>query len=953
MSKEELDKEIKALNSKLDNLLKEDTEPKEEKHDEVSEPPHFEDFVQSGQTDMPSAPAPEFQTKKKHGIIDSILSLGKKKETPRLSADIKVKMIHVNEDEDFWNIPNPDETHEMHETQTPEVAVSVDDRPEDITQEIIVSDAISNEEQKVSIKTKNESVSPSQYFRLKNGSEIRNLNELFGAVKTMDDMDFSHHVNEVKNDFAVWVRDVLKENWLADDLSRTSSRVEFQNVLSAFLGFMGSDQNDESMDEEEKIKEDIDNLTVEGHDEKRHDDLEKEVRERLSVVEGESKNAENLLKEVKEKVKDEPDFDDIGPIGGSALDRLEEVREIEDKLTKEIRQLKELKKEIEHATAALKKQEKAAEEKALKLVERQEKISLHEDRQREKKEEIEEKKLELSKAKQDFKLEQERQKEKLQNEFEKVNHKITELGDREKDLSTEKHILKEKEAALKEREKDVEIRRKEFEKKEFELNDERQKIEFKEKELDRLQRDAKQKSKDLDRYKAEYMQKFEGLTKEREALQKLKFFLKEKIEEVETDKVEIKSIAERLTFEEDRINGKDLLVKRHTDDVQKSRLELSRQEEDIKSEEIKVMEAKKRLEIKEKEILLKSGDLSQLQQEYEEKLKRLDTLRAELLDYKKEFENIMPAYKQELTKYGNEWELRTKELRTNMNSIDVKKGIIQQNVDLLNKKEAEIIKTVHEIEKNVRLLDSKEKGVVKKISRLVELQNSVKEKESIMGKLKDSMDSREKHIASLEEKYSAELDRLEKERRKIAKAKELKTDITKYERREKMLKKKVDDLEKNYEKLSTDIMVKKEANKEKERELSELDARLKDKEKQLVRREQKMLDIREQLLREKTEISDDAFHLYLSEELDRLDKGGAGAITFDNEKDPSFQKVLSLLSEAKEAIKEKDVVASKKLYSLLQPAYEVLPDGDDKKRTYYDLLELKTDIELLALNKAD
>jgi hypothetical protein len=55
-------------------------------------------------------------------------------------------------------------------------------------------------------------------FRLLDGSVITNLEQLYLRFKGMDAAVFSHHVNSQKNDFGNWIKDVYKDERLANEL---------------------------------------------------------------------------------------------------------------------------------------------------------------------------------------------------------------------------------------------------------------------------------------------------------------------------------------------------------------------------------------------------------------------------------------------------------------------------------------------------------------------------------------------------------------------------------------------------------------------------------------------------------------------------------------------------------------------------------------------------------------
>ena len=63
-------------------------------------------------------------------------------------------------------------------------------------------------------------VDPSKVFRTCNGVVIRNIFELATYLASCSDYDFKYHVNDNhhKNDFAIWVREVVEDELLAREL---------------------------------------------------------------------------------------------------------------------------------------------------------------------------------------------------------------------------------------------------------------------------------------------------------------------------------------------------------------------------------------------------------------------------------------------------------------------------------------------------------------------------------------------------------------------------------------------------------------------------------------------------------------------------------------------------------------------------------------------------------------
>ena len=67
-----------------------------------------------------------------------------------------------------------------------------------------------------------------RHFVVADGRKLKNIIELADALETMSEEIFRHHVNEFKNDFSSWVKDVFYDHSLADDISRGKNRLEMQ-----------------------------------------------------------------------------------------------------------------------------------------------------------------------------------------------------------------------------------------------------------------------------------------------------------------------------------------------------------------------------------------------------------------------------------------------------------------------------------------------------------------------------------------------------------------------------------------------------------------------------------------------------------------------------------------------------------------------------------------------------
>ena len=57
----------------------------------------------------------------------------------------------------------------------------------------------------------NEEVGEEFYFKLVDGKMLKSVPELLEALKNMDDWVYQHHVNQERNDFVNWLRDIFIE----------------------------------------------------------------------------------------------------------------------------------------------------------------------------------------------------------------------------------------------------------------------------------------------------------------------------------------------------------------------------------------------------------------------------------------------------------------------------------------------------------------------------------------------------------------------------------------------------------------------------------------------------------------------------------------------------------------------------------------------------------------------
>ncbi|MBM3200110.1 hypothetical protein FJZ53_04165 [Candidatus Woesearchaeota archaeon] len=76
----------------------------------------------------------------------------------------------------------------------------------------------------------NLNISPKNYFQLADGRTLKDLRELLWALESMSDSTFISHVNSEKNDFANWIKGVMKDEFLA---ARINEAIDKSSMIKA------------------------------------------------------------------------------------------------------------------------------------------------------------------------------------------------------------------------------------------------------------------------------------------------------------------------------------------------------------------------------------------------------------------------------------------------------------------------------------------------------------------------------------------------------------------------------------------------------------------------------------------------------------------------------------------------------------------------------------------------
>jgi len=74
-------------------------------------------------------------------------------------------------------------------------------------------------------------VRPQKSFWVNNGPIVNNLKTLPKIINEMNDAQFMYHVNKDKNDFSDWIRDILGDKKLSNELRKCKIKKTFIDVL--------------------------------------------------------------------------------------------------------------------------------------------------------------------------------------------------------------------------------------------------------------------------------------------------------------------------------------------------------------------------------------------------------------------------------------------------------------------------------------------------------------------------------------------------------------------------------------------------------------------------------------------------------------------------------------------------------------------------------------------------
>lgn len=77
-------------------------------------------------------------------------------------------------------------------------------------------------------------------FWCHDGREIKNLGQLRKALSDMSDETFGHHSDGGRNDFGRWIREVVGDQKLANDLGKAKTRLQASQAVAQRISFLES-----------------------------------------------------------------------------------------------------------------------------------------------------------------------------------------------------------------------------------------------------------------------------------------------------------------------------------------------------------------------------------------------------------------------------------------------------------------------------------------------------------------------------------------------------------------------------------------------------------------------------------------------------------------------------------------------------------------------------------------
>ncbi len=490
-----------------------------------------------------------------------------------------------------------------------------------------------------------------------------------------------------------------------------------------------------------------------------------------------------------------------------------------------------------------------------------------------------------------------------------------------------------------------------FEEREFKLKSREQAIGAKEKELSAIEYQIRQKQNDFARVtkiiqveKESFEKAKQVLLNDIDVLSKKKIMLEANISELTTeystekkrleqamhDVKELYAVAEKknqaidrraMTVEKDLDQKQKLavgdIVKLQKEsnlreehlikfslDLDKRELELKSWQEEVAHEKARIDLAKKEQENVRKSIVELTTEERMVEQRIAEKRKQFDNL---LIDYN----NKVTELKQD-----------TQMLQEKEDEVVSKVKDLEDEEKALKKRQEEFIEEIDELEKDRLLFDKKVEQFSKKIDLATRTDKDFNQRQNALKEWEVQLEEKEQKIHKNAE----------------------------YKLKTSLLKSELASLEKELKRLQPKVTKAQDIEKKftlREKKIQEREAMLGEKE-MLIKN--MVLDLSD----ERSKLSSSEFAAYFEKELETNELANKEetvykAVEMVSETNPNNYSLLTLLEQARQALVAHDVEKARSIYAKLNDAYKKLPSNEGKRKLYYEILELKTDIELTAV----
>ncbi len=367
--------------------------------------------------------------------------------------------------------------------------------------------------------------------------------------------------------------------------------------------------------------------------------------------------------------------------------------------------------------------------------------------------------------------------------------------------------------------------------------------------------------------------------------------------------------------------------------VEEDKRTLSKRESEINQNYYEITNYRKELEIKEAEINSKLKEMEESRTillaeeskvkdkliQLKEKNELFNENMIKLIEIKKQTELDLAKGLKEIEGAKKEWKSLSEILDENVGyikEIDTRiPSIIQElqdDVQLITKKEKEVFEGVAQLEKDRELLEREQDKILRKVEQLESLDSQLKEKE--------------KELAVREAK--------------VAKARELKENIAYIEKSLVDIKKKYGEEQERLNKLIEEGTAKMTYLKNRELELTR-------KETEVKLKEQWLLDKENELKNERMLLEKEGLHKFVERQREERVMYPEAYPEAEASKNVD---ITILINKTRELIREGRLEEAKRQITHVQGLYSKLRNEDeDKRKINYEIIELQTDIKLAAL----